>query len=190
MISGRGSNMLAIARNVNSGCLKDVGKIQTVFSNKTEAKGLAKAAELGIHSHCIPSRGKKRKTYNSLLLDWLEAENPDFIVLAGYMIILPEEIIRAFPKKIINIHPADTKQHQGLHGYEWAWENKLNKTRITVHYVNEGLDTGQIIDQREVDLTGCNSLEDVEERGLRVEHKFYSECLKRVLTAKDRNAQN
>jgi len=189
MISGRGSNMIAIVRNVQSGILKDVCQIQAVFSNKKDAAGLQKAAEMGIKNHCIPSKGKKKKTYHSLLLEWLKSENPNLIVLAGYMKVLPVEIVKHFHRKIINIHPADTIQHQGLHGYEWAWENKLPETMITVHYVDEGLDTGEIIGQRSVDLNGCKSLEEVEERGLQVEHEFYSECIRKFFTAKSTKAQ-
>ena len=185
LISGRGSNMEAIVRNIQSGNLKDICKIQSVFSNKENAKGLQIAEGLGIQNHCIPSKGKKSKTYNALLLDWLKQKNPDFIILAGYMKILSPEIIREFPKRIINIHPADTLQHQGLHGYDWAFENKLETTKVTVHYVDEGLDTGKIIGQSAVNLIGCKSLEEVEQKGLKVEHKFYSECLRKVLTGKD-----
>ena len=182
MISGRGSNMQAVAKNVQEGKLKGICEIQTVFSNKVDAKGLRTAKDMGIQTKLIPSKGKKSKKYNNQLLDWLKLQNPDFIILAGYMKVLPEEIIKAFPKRIINIHPADTKQHQGLYGYEWAWNNKFSETKITVHFVDEGLDTGEIIDQKEVDLSGCGSLEEVEKRGLEVEHKFYSECLKKLLS--------
>ena len=180
LISGRGSNMKAIAKNVQSGNLKDICKIQSVFAKKANAEGLQLADELGIQSHCIPSKGEKRKTYNNMLLEWLKKRNPDYIILAGYMKILSAEIIREFPKKIINIHPADTAEHQGLHGYDWAFENKLITTKITVHYVDEGLDTGKIIGQSIVDLIGCNSLEEVEQEGLNIEHEFYSECLKKI----------
>ena len=184
MISGRGSNMLAIVRNVQSGILQDVCEIQAVISNNPEAAGLQKASDIGIPTHVIASLGKKRKTYDSLLLDWLRSMNPDYIVLAGYMKILSPEIIREFPRRIINIHPADTSKHQGLHGYDWAWDKKLPETKVTVHYVDEGLDTGEIIGQITVDLKRVKSLEEVEERGLKVEHKFYSECLKKIITVK------
>jgi len=180
MISGRGSNMLAIARNVLEGKLKDLCQIQAVFSNDENAMGLETAKALGIRTQSINSKGKKRSTYNGLLLEWLKKENPDLIVLAGYMRIVPVDIIQAFPHRIINIHPADTSQHQGLQGYDWAWENKLASTKVTVHYVDEGLDTGSVIGKREVDLKGAESLEEIEKRGLTVEHKFYSECLKMV----------
>jgi len=184
MISGRGSNMESIAKSIQSGILKDTCKIQSVFSNKVDAKGLQTAEKAGIITHCIPSKGKKRSKYNLQLLTWLQQETPDFIILAGYMKILSPEIIREFPKRIINIHPADTTKHQGLHGYDWAWKNKLSETKVTVHYVDEGLDTGEIIGQREVDLIGCKSLDEVEQCGLKIEHKFYSECLKKVLDNK------
>ena len=173
LISGRGSNMQAIIRNIQSGILKEICTIQSVFSNKKNAAGLHKASKLGIPTHVIASKGIKRKIYNALLLDWLKNENPDFIVLAGYMKILSPEIIQEFPKKIINIHPADTSLHQGLHGYDWAFENKLKTTKVTVHYVDEGLDTGKVIGKKEVDISDCKTIEDVEQKGLKIEHKFY-----------------
>ncbi len=187
LISGRGSNMLAIAGNVKQGILQDACTIQAVFSNKADAPGLVAAEQQGIATHCISSKGKKRRTYDTLLLDWLTAQNPDFIVLAGYMRVLPAEIIRAFPHRIINIHPADTALHQGLHGYEWAWKNRLASTCITVHFVDEGLDTGQVIGKKTVDLQDASSLEEVESRGLAVEHSFYSICLKQVFAAHQRD---
>ncbi len=184
LISGRGSNMLAIARNVQSGVLKDICTIQSVFSNKSDAEGLQKTSGLGIPTYVITSKGKKRKTYNKLLLDYLDELNPDYIILAGYMKIISPEIIKEFPNRIINIHPADTSFHQGLHGYEWACENMLEKTKITVHFVNKGLDTGKVIGKKVVDISDCETLEEVEQKGLKVEHWFYSECLKEVFTAK------
>ena len=184
LISGRGSNMLAIARNVQSGILKNICTIKSVFSNIEDAAGLHKATELDIPTHVIVSKGKKRKNYNTMLLDWLTKENPDFIVLAGYMKILSPEIIREFPKRIINIHPADTSQHQGLHGYDWAFENKLITTKVTVHFVDEGLDTGKVIGKKDVDISDCKTIEEVEQTCLKIEHKFYSECLKKVFEDK------
>ena len=189
MISGRGSNMLAIANNVQSGILQNLCIIQSVFSNKSNAEGLQKATELDIPTHVIVSKGKRRKYYNSILLDWLKKENPDFIILAGYMKILSPEIIQEFPKRIINIHPADTSQHQGLHGYDWAFENKLNTTKVTVHFVDEGLDTGEVIGKKNVDISDCKTIKEVEQKGLKVEHKFYSECLKKIFTGKSGKAQ-
>jgi phosphoribosylglycinamide formyltransferase 1 len=184
MISGRGSNMEAIAENVKTGILKEVCEITEVFSNKSDAPGLQIAESMDLNTVGIDSKGKKRKTYNNLLLEHLKDLNPDYIVLAGYMKIIPAAIIRSFPNRIINIHPADTAMHQGLHGYDWAFENKLKETKVTVHFVDVGLDTGRVIGKKEVDIANCKTLVEVEKAGLKVEHKFYSECLKEILIVK------
>ena len=184
LISGRGSNMKAIVEKVQNGILKDLCDIIVVFSNKISAPGLEIAKSFGISTKVIESKGKKRSTYNKLLFDYLDELNPDYIILAGYMKIISADIVQRFRNRIINIHPADTALHQGLHGYEWAFENKMESTKITVHFVDEGLDTGSVIGQREVDLKGATTLEEVERRGLAVEHVFYSECLKKIFTAK------
>ena len=99
------------------------------------------------------------------------------------MKIISPEIIREFPNRIINIHPADTSLHQGLHGYEWAFQNNLKSTKITVHFVDEGLDTGKVIAKKEVDISDCKTLTEVEQKGLKAEHQFYSECLRKVFSS-------
>ena len=180
MISGRGSNMEAILKNARTGVLKDVCMVKSVFSNNIEAKGIEIAKAMGVPTKIISSKHKMRKVYNKLVLDYLKEVNPDFIVLAGYMKIIPKSIITQFKGKIINIHPADTALHQGLNGYKWAFNNKLKSTKVTVHFVDEGLDTGKVIDKAEINLTGVSTLEDVEKRGLVVEHKFYSKCLRKI----------
>ena len=182
LISGRGSNMKAIVENVQNGILKDLCDVIVVFSNKINAPGLEIAKSLGISTKVIESKGRKRSTYNALLYEYLDSLDPDYIILAGYMKIISPDVVQRFRNRIINIHPADTALHQGLHGYEWAFENKLESTKITVHFVDEGLDTGNIIAKKEVDLKGAKTLEEVEKRGLAVEHVFYSECLKKILT--------
>ncbi len=179
-ISGRGSNMEAIARNVQTGLLKDCCEIVLVFSNKPQAKGLEIASGLGLPTASIPSKGKKREEFDAEVARLLEPYRVDYIVLAGFMRILSPVLIRAYPNRIINIHPADTKAFQGVGAYEWAWENRLEKTYITVHYVDEGVDTGPVIAQQEVDLRGADSLQEIERRGLAVEHQLYSKALRKV----------
>jgi phosphoribosylglycinamide formyltransferase-1 len=180
-ISGRGSNMKAIMEQCQHGILKGIAEPVLVFSNKVDATGLDYAKSQGIETACIESLGLKRAEFDRQVVDLLAGYKIDFIVLAGYMRILSPVLVQAYPKRIINIHPADTTQHQGLHGYEWAWENKLPETKITVHYVDEGLDTGSIIAQGIVDLRGAENLDEIERRGLAVEHKLYSETLKMIL---------
>ena len=174
--------MEAIARNVQNGILRDCCQIVLVFSNKPQAKGLEIAAEMGLPTVSIPSKGKKREEFDAEVARMLEPYKVDYIVLAGFMRILSPALVRAYRQRIINIHPADTNLFKGVGAYEWAWENKLPSTKITVHYVDEGVDTGPVIAQQEVDLRGANTLEEVERRGLSVEHEFYSKALRMVFT--------
>lgn len=179
-ISGRGSNMKAIVEQCQTGILKNLAEVVLVFANKQSAGGLDYANELGLATASIESKGLKRTTFDQKVLTLLSDYNLDYIVLAGYMRVLSSEFVAAYPKQIINIHPADTTQHQGLNGYGWAFEEGLETTKVTVHYVDEGLDTGTIIAQHSVDLKGAVTLEEVERRGLAVEHYFYSKTLQGI----------
>ncbi|MBD3290164.1 phosphoribosylglycinamide formyltransferase [candidate division KSB1 bacterium] len=183
-ISGRGSNMEAIIENAESGRLKDCCEIVLVFSNKKDARGLEIARQHGIEIACIESRGKKREDFDRELVKLLQPYQLDYIVLAGFMRILSPVFVRTYPNRIINIHPADTAEFQGVEAYKWAFEKGMSETKITVHFVDEGVDTGPVIAQQKVDLTGANSLEEVEKRGLKVEHKFYSKVLEDVFKCK------
>jgi phosphoribosylglycinamide formyltransferase-1 len=179
-ISGRGSNMDAILRQSREGILRDACNVVLVFSNRPDAQGLTVAEKQGIETLCIPSKGKKREDYDKEVISQLEPYKLDYIILAGYMRLLSPLFIRQYPKKIINIHPADTRAFQGVGGYEWAFGQKLTKTYVTVHYVDEGMDTGEIIEQRELDIAGCASLEEIQRKGLALEHVMFSEVLKKL----------
>ncbi len=179
-ISGRGSNMDAILHEAREGILNNVCEIVLVFSNDPEAKGLVTAKKAGLVTACISSKGKKREDFDKEVIKFLEDYPVDYIVLAGYMRLLSSLFIQTFKQRIINIHPADTRAFQGVGGYDWAFENKLKKTFITVHYVDEGMDTGDIIEQREMDISDCDTLEEIETRGLALEHKMLSEVLKKI----------
>ncbi len=179
-ISGRGSNMKAILDNVTTGKLKGLCNVALVFSNKCNAPGLTTAKLYKVKTECLESKGKKRKEFDKQVMDLLKTYDVDFIILAGYMRILSENFLHAYENRIINIHPADTYLYKGIHGYEWAYENNMKKTKITVHIVDEGVDTGRILGQREVDIKDCQSLEEIEERGLKAEHEFYSEVLEKI----------
>lgn len=179
-ISGRGSNMDAILRQAREGILREACDIVLVFSNKPEAKGLETAKTYGIETACIPSKGKKREDFDREVVAFLEKYSIDYIVLAGYMRLLSPHFIQVYKQRIINIHPADTRAFQGVGGYDWAWEQGLKKTAVTVHYVDEGMDTGDIIEQRELDISDCKTLQDIEIKGLALEHKMFSEVLKKI----------
>ena len=181
-ISGRGSNMQAIVESAQKGVLKDYCEIALVFSNKPAAAGLEIAAQQGIKTDSIPSKGKSRERFEEEVIQLLQPMNIDFIVLAGFMRILSPVFIRAYKNRIINIHPADTAEFQGVGAYEWAFSNKKKETAVTVHFVDEGVDTGPVIAKQKVNLKGADTLEEVERRGLAVEHSFYSEALRRVFS--------
>ncbi len=172
--------MDAILRQAREGILKQACDVVLVFANKQSAQGLQSAKAAGFPVACIPSKGKKREVYDNEVIALLQEYSIDYIILAGYMRLLSGDFIQAYKQRIINIHPADTRAFQGVGGYEWAWENGLKKTAVTVHYVDEGMDTGDIIELRELDISDCSSLEEVEKKGLALEHKMYSEVLKNI----------
>ncbi len=184
LISGHGSNMEAIIKNSKNGILKDHCEIVLVLSNRENAEGLQIASSYGIETTCIISKGKKREDYDLELISFLKQYKLDYIVLAGFMRILSSAFIKTFKNKIINIHPADTDEFKGLGAYEWAFKNKLDSTKITVHFVDSGVDTGKVIGKCNVDLKDAKTLSEVKNRGLKVEHKFYSEMLEKVFNEK------
>ena len=181
LLSGRGSNMVALVEAVRHGVLRGVAEVAVVFSNHPDAPGLAVAAALGCPTASLAAQGRKRAEFDAEVATLLQTYLPDYLLLAGYMRILSPGFVRAFAGRIVNIHPADTHQHQGLHAYEWAFENRLPETKITVHLVDEGLDTGPILAQAPVDLRGADTLAEVERRGLAVEHRFYAETVAEML---------
>ena len=142
-ISGRGSNMKAIVEQCQEGILRDLADVQLVFANKEVAAGLDYAKSMGITTNWISSKGLKRSVFDLKVLDFLNEFNLDYIILAGYMRVLSADFVKAYSGRIINIHPADTREHQGLNAYDWAFKNKMTETKITIHYVDEGMDTAK-----------------------------------------------
>jgi len=182
LISGRGSNMAALSRAVASGELQGRCQIAAVISNEPAAAGVQLARELGHPAMVVPSAGLDTVAYGKRLLDALAEIKPDWIALAGFMRIISPEVVARYRNRIVNIHPADTRAYQGPDGYGWAHEAGLDKTWITVHQVDEGIDTGEILEQAEVDLRGAETLDEVRTRGLIVEHRLYPRVLARLLS--------
>ena len=177
MISGRGSNMEAIIQAVQGGVLRDRCTICGVLANRSDAAGLARAKALGMPTRVVASRGLSTMAYGQRLLTALGNWSPDFIVLAGFMRILSSDVVAAYRGRIVNIHPADTAAYQGPDGYGWAADNALTETVISVHLIDEGVDTGPILEQELVSLVGTTTREEMAQRGLQVEHSLYSQCL-------------
>ena len=161
--------MEVILRESREGVLKEIADVCCVLSNKSDAPGLQAASQNGVPVASFANEGE--------LVEKLQEFEPDYLILAGFMRILSPRVIEKYPKRIINIHPADTSLFRGLHAYEWAFENRREETTITVHYVDEGVDTGEVIAKAPVDLRGTKTLKEVESRGLAVEHQLYSQVL-------------
>lgn len=183
LISGRGSNMEAIIKNClyDDGILHDCAFPSVIISNCPTAKGLETAESYGIDTIAIESNNKTREIFEEELIRALAPYNPDFIILAGFDRILTSHFLSIYKDKVINIHPADTKEYKGLHGYKWAFENKLKETLITVHFVDEGIDTGKVIAKQKIDLSKAKSLDEVEEIGLKNEHELYSQAIRSLI---------
>ena len=159
-----------------------------VFSNQSQAQGLTWAKQYGLNHLSFDNSGLKRLDYDAKVLELIAPHRLDCIALAGYMRILSPKFIQAYQGRIFNIHPADTRLHQGLGAYAWAWEQGLSQTLITVHQVSEVLDLGPIILQAPVDLRGLGSLEEVEQKGLSVEHELYPQALAKVYKEEETRA--
>ncbi|MBM4371366.1 MAG: phosphoribosylglycinamide formyltransferase [Deltaproteobacteria bacterium] len=180
LISGRGSNMVALLDRCREGTLGEVCEPVVVASSDPAAPGLDGARARGVPTVAVPCGGLRRRAFDEALVAALEPFAPDLLVLAGFMRLLTPVVLDRWAGRVINIHPADSRAYQGAHGYEWAWEARLEETLITVHVVDEGMDTGPILDQAVVDLRGARDLDEVRRRGLAVEHLFYGDVLERI----------
>ncbi len=169
LISGRGSNLQAIQKNIESGILNGKAAIQVVVSNKADAKGLEFAKEHGVKTAVCP-------TENDVLAE-LSKYKIDLICLAGFMRIISPEFIRKYPQKIINIHPTLLPKYPGLHVHEKVLAAGEKQSGCTVHFVDEGVDTGKIIKQRKVPVLTGDRPETLAARVLIQEHKLYSEVI-------------
>jgi phosphoribosylglycinamide formyltransferase 1 len=179
LLSGRGSNFQAIARNVLAGAIP--ARIALVISNREDAAGLAKARELGFEARFIPSSGKDREAYDRELVAALNEAQVDVVCLGGFMRVLGPYFVRAFPNRILNIHPALLPSFPGLDAQKQALECGVKFTGCTVHLVDEGVDTGPIICQAVVPVLDDDTVESLSARILREEHRIYSEAIQLVV---------
>lgn len=180
LLSGRGSNFQAIAASIASGRLK--AEIGVVISNRADAPGLTTARELGLNAVCISSRGLDRETYDRALLDELARHRIDLICLAGYMRLLSAAFVRAYPLRILNIHPSLLPAFPGLDAQHQALHHGVRYSGCTVHFVDEHLDAGPIILQAVVPVEDGDSVESLSARILKEEHRIYTEALGLILS--------
>ncbi len=179
LISGRGSNFEAIARNVAAGSIP--AEIAVVIANRPEARGLETALRLGVNAVCIPSKGLDREIYDRMLLAELSKYSVDLVCLAGYMRLLSATFIRQFPNRILNIHPSLLPSFPGLDAQHQALAHGVKISGCTVHFVDEALDAGPIIVQCAVEVLDDDTAETLSARILQEEHRIYSEAIRLVL---------
>ncbi len=179
LLSGRGSNFLAIAGAIREGRLGGV-EIAVVISNVAEAPGLAVARELGLPHEVFVSKGRKRAEHDADVLACLRAHRVDLVCLAGYMRLLTPEFIAAFPNRILNIHPSLLPAFPGLDAQQQAFDYGVQVAGCTVHLVDEHLDHGVIVLQRVIPVLETDDAHSLAERILAEEHVAYAEGIARV----------
>lgn len=175
LLSGRGSNFEAIARHVEAG--KIPARIAVVVSDREKAAGLERARQMGLGAVYVPAKGKDRETYDCEVVAELEKRNVDLVCLAGFMRILSPVFVRAFPRRILNIHPALLPSFPGLEAQKQALDYGVKVSGCTVHIVDEGMDTGPIIAQAVVPVLDDDTAETLAARILKEEHRIYSEAI-------------
>jgi phosphoribosylglycinamide formyltransferase-1 len=181
LVSGRGSNFLAIADNIAAGRLPGAA-IAVVISNRADAPGVAAARARGLTTLVIEPNGRKRAEHDAEIVQALRQHEVDLVCLAGYMRLLSPEFVRAFPQRILNIHPSLLPAFPGLDAQREALEHGVQYSGCTVHFVDEELDHGVIILQRAVPVLPGDDEANLSARILEQEHDAYSEAIARVLS--------
>src|SRR6185437_912182 len=180
LLSGRGSNFEAIARNVASGKIANTC-IEIVISNRTDAEGIETAKRLGLDTLVIPSKGKEREAHDREVVAALRQHKVDLTCLAGYMRLLSPWFVRQFPQRILNIHPSLLPAFPGLEAQEQAFAYGVKVAGCTVHFVDEELDHGSIIVQKAIPVLENDDEKTLRARILELEHSAYSEAVEIVL---------
>jgi phosphoribosylglycinamide formyltransferase-1 len=177
LVSGRGSNLQAITDNIEKGALS--AEIAVVISDQSDAYALERARKHNVPAVHVSAKGykDKREEYDALLVQELRKRNVELVILAGFMRIITKTLIAAFPNRIMNIHPALLPAFTGLHVQKSALEYGVRFSGCTVHFVDEGMDTGPIIIQAVVPVLDNDTEDSLSERILKQEHKIYSRAI-------------
>jgi len=181
LLSGRGSNFLAIAKAIREQRLIGA-EIVIVLSNIEDAPGLAAARELGLPTLAIPSAGRKRAEHDAEMIAALNAHKVDLVCLAGYMRIISPAFVQTFPNRILNVHPSLLPAFPGLDAQHQTLDYGTKIAGCTVHFVDEAVDHGVIILQKTVPVNDDDTYETLSARILQQEHLAYPEAISRVLS--------
>ena len=188
LISGNGSNLQAILDACASGELP--AAVVCVISNKADAYGLIRAKNAGIEAiHFAKLATETRQEYDKRLADYVTTQQPDYIILAGWMRILSSSFLSSFPNKVINLHPALPNTLPGTRAIERAYEafqrGEIDHTGVMVHLVpDEGVDNGPVLATEIVPVHPTDTLEFLETRVHEIEHRILVETIKKVLLEK------
>lgn len=185
LLSGRGSNFVAIADAIADDRLPGA-EIAVVISNKADAPGLAAARARNLNAVSIEARGRKRAEHDAEIIACLREHQVDLVCLAGYMRLLSQEFVAAFPQRILNIHPSLLPAFPGLDAQQQALDYGVKVTGCTVHFVDEQLDHGIIILQKVVPVQDEDNADTLATRILQQEHIAYAEAIARVLSGQYR----
>jgi phosphoribosylglycinamide formyltransferase 1 len=180
LLSGRGSNFLAIAKAIREGHLSGA-QIVVVLSNIEDAPGLAAAREMNLPAFTIPSAGRKRAEHDAEMIARLQDYKVDLVCLAGYMRIISPAFVAAFPNRILNVHPSLLPAFPGLDAQRQALEYGAKVAGCSVHFVDEAVDHGVIILQKTVLVKDADTAETLSARILEQEHIAYPEAIARVI---------
>ncbi len=180
LLSGRGSNFEAIAKNVASGKISNA-RIVIVISNRENAAGIETARRLGLEAVVVPSKGKAREDHDREVVAVLQQHNVDLVCMAGYMRLLSPWFVKQFPHRILNIHPSLLPAFPGLEAQEQAFAYGVKVAGCTVHFVDEELDHGPIVMQRAIPVLEADDEKTLTARILEQEHIAYSEAIDLVL---------
>ena len=190
LLSGNGTNLQALIDAVNSGVLPEV-KIVQVISNRKEAYGLKRGKDASIPTYFLEkTNNNSLKGQDENLFRILELEKPDLIVLAGYLKRVAEPVISAYKKRIINIHPSLLPKYggpgfYGLKVHQAVLNSGDKETGATVHYVDQGMDTGRIILQEKVSVDPNDTAEEISKKVLEIEHRILVEAVKKIVDNRD-----
>jgi phosphoribosylglycinamide formyltransferase 1 len=187
LLSGRGSNFLAIADAITQGQIANA-RIAVVISNRLDAPGIEAARSKGFAAEVIEPKGRPRAEHDAEIVATLRAHQVDLVCLAGYMRLLSAEFVRAFPQRILNIHPSLLPAFPGLDAQRQALEYGVEVSGCTVHFVDEELDHGVIVVQKTVPVLAQDHERTLAARILVQEHLAYAEAINRVLSGKYRIA--
>jgi phosphoribosylglycinamide formyltransferase-1 len=177
LVSGRGSNLQAIIDNIEKGVLS--AELAVVISDQADAFALERARKHNIPAVQVSAKGykDKRDEYDALLVNELKKHGVELVCLAGFMRIITPILIKAYPNRIMNIHPALLPAFPGLHVQKAAIEHGVKFSGCTVHFVDQGMDTGPIIAQAVVPVLNDDTEDSLSARILKQEHKVFSRAI-------------